>query len=533
MVNENKEAKYRLTVPDIDYYRRLIKCTTACPINTPAGRYVQAVEQKDYETAYNLARRTNPLVYVCARVCAHPCEDACRRKFIDEPVAINALKRVATDHHNLGLGHNTGLKIPHARNFKEKIAVIGSGPAGLSCAHDLALLGYDVTIFESKNTAGGMLALGLPVYRLPRDVLKLETDAILSLGIELKTNSAMGKDFTLQDLQKNGYRAVFLAVGAHRSRDLDIEGADLDGVVKGVEFLLNVNLGYRVSVGKKVVVIGGGNVAIDVARSVTRESAAKASMTEDGSATMDAARTALRIGAEEVHVVCLESREEMPAFEYEVEEAEREGIILHASRGPKRIVGKGGKVTALETIRCSSVFDEDGRFRPTFQEHTETILPADTVIMAIGQRADLSFIRPEDGIDLTPHGTIRVNPETLATTAPGIFAGGDVAFGPRIIVDAISDGQKAARSIHLFLRGEKIHVESKARMVLIENHSMPLGYPSISREEMPSIPLKKRMGIAEVQLGFSESQAGKEGRRCLKCNINTIFSGKKCILCGG
>ncbi|MFQ6038039.1 MAG: FAD-dependent oxidoreductase, partial [Candidatus Aminicenantales bacterium] len=290
---------------------------------------------------------------------------------------------------------------------------------------------------------------------------------------------------------------------------------------------------YKVSVGKKVVVIGGGNVAIDVARSVTRESMAKASATEDGSATMDAARTALRIGAEEVHVVCLESREEMPAFEYEVEEAEKEGIILHPSRGPKRIIGEDGRVAALETIRCSSVFDEDGRFNPKFEEHTETVLPADSVIMAIGQRADLSFIQPADGIDVTPHDTIRVNPETLATTAPGVFAGGDVAFGPRIIVDAIADGQKAARSIHLFLREEKIHVESKARMVPLENHSMPPEYLSIPRETMPSIPIKKRLGIAEVQLGFSESQAANEGKRCLKCNINTIFDGTKCILCGG
>lgn len=521
--------KYTITIPDIDYFRKIIKCTYACPINTPAGRYVQEVGKGNFEAAYDLARKTNPFVYVCARVCAHPCEDACRRNIIDKPVAINALKRVATDHHNLGLGHDPTLKIPDLKR-KEKVAVIGSGPAGFSCAHDLALLGYPVTIFESRPTPGGMLALGLPIYRLPRDILNLEIDAMLSLGIKLKTNCSIGKDLTIEDLRKKGFQAVFIAAGSHKSRDLDIEGTDLDGVLMGVEFLLNVNLGYKVKLGRKVCVIGGGNVAIDVARSVSRK---KSLQIEDGSTTMDAARTALRLGAEEVHVACLESREEMPAFQYEVDEAEKEGIILHPSRGPKRIIGKNGSVIGLETIKCNSVFDDQGRFNPTFTDGTESIISADSVIMAIGQNADLSFVQPEDGIEITSQGTIKINPETLATTAPGIFAGGDIAFGPRIIVDAMADGQKAARSIHLFFSGGRIRMKSKAIMIPIPDHTMPPGYTAIPRQEMPTIPLARRMGISEVQLGFSQKQYSSEGKRCLKCNINTIFNGDKCILCGG
>lgn len=521
--------KYNVKIPDIDYFRQIIKCTFACPINTPAGKYVQEVGSGNYEVAYDLARKTNPFVYVCARVCAHPCEDACRRKIVDEPIAINALKRVATDHHNLGLGHDPTLKIPDTKR-KEKVAVIGSGPAGFSCAHDLALLGYPVTIFESQSTPGGMLALGLPVYRLPRDILSMEIDSLISLGIKLRTNCAIGKDLTIKDLREQGYQAVFIAVGSHKSRDLEIEGSDLDGVLKGVEFLLNVNIGYKVNIGRKVCIIGGGNVAIDIARSVSRKNSLQI---EDGSTTMDAARTALRLGAEEVHVACLESRKEMPAFQYEVDEAENEGIILHPSRGPKRILGKNGSAIGLETIDCASVFDEQGRFNPKFVEGTESVIPADTIIMAIGQKSDLSFIQSEDEIEITSQGTVKINSETLATTAPGIFAGGDIAFGPRIIVDAIADGQRAAKSIHFFLCGGRIQIKSKATMTPIKNHMMPAGYTVIPRQEMPTLSLAKRMGISEVQLGYSHEQSVREGQRCLKCDVNTIFSGEKCILCGG
>ncbi len=521
--------KYNVKIPDVDYFRQIIKCTSACPINTPAGKYVQEVGSGNFESAYNLARKTNPFVYVCARVCAHPCEDACRRKIVDEPVAINALKRVATDHHKSGLGHDPALKMPDTKR-KEKVAVIGSGPAGFSCAHDLALLGYRVTIFESQSTPGGMLALGLPVYRLPRDILTMEIDAMISLGITLRTNCDIGKDLTIKDLREKGYQAVFIAAGSHKSRDLEIEGMDLDGVLKGVEFLLNVNIGYKVNIGRKVCIIGGGNVAIDVARSVSRKNSLQI---EDGSTTMDAARTALRLGAEEVHVACLESRKEMPAFQYEVDEAENEGIILHPSRGPKRILGKNGSAIGLETVHCASVFDEQGKFNPKFVEGTESVISADTIIMAIGQKSDLSFIKSEDEIEITSQETVKINFETLATTAPGIFAGGDIAFGPRIIVDAIADGQRAAKSIHFFLGGGRIHIKSKATMTSIQNHTMPAGYTAIPRQEMPTLPLAKRMGISEVQLGYSHEQSASEGRRCLKCDVNTIFTGDKCILCGG
>lgn len=529
-MRESEARCYKIVIPEIDYYRRIIKCTFGCPINTPAGKYVQAVGQGDFERGYNLARQTNPFVYVCARVCAHPCEDACRRGNLDRPVAINALKRVATDHHNYGLGHNPEQKSPDQKR-KERVAVIGSGPAGFSCAHDLALFGYPVTIFESMPVAGGMLALGLPIYRLPRDIIKSEIEALLYLGIELKTNVTLGKDITLSDLKNKGYEAIFIATGAHKGRSFDIEGAELDGVLNGVEFLLNVNLGYKVDLGSKICVVGGGNVAIDVARSLTRKK--EVPTMEDGSTTMDAARTALRLGAQEVHVISLESREELPASEYEVDEAEKEGIILHTSLGPRRIIGKDGRVTALETMKCTSVFDDQGRFNPTFEEGVASTIPADTIILAIGQESDFSFLQPEDGLETTPRGTLKISPETLATTSPGIFAGGDCAFGPRIIVDAIADGQKAAKSIHFFLSGGKIRVKKSAKMIPVDDHHMPAGYMSIPRQVMPTLPIKKRMGITEVQLGFSDEQSALEGKRCLKCNINTIFNAEACILCGG
>jgi NADPH-dependent glutamate synthase beta subunit-like oxidoreductase/NAD-dependent dihydropyrimidine dehydrogenase PreA subunit len=528
----------------------------ACPVHTQAGRYVTLIAQGRYEEAYRYARVPNPFASICGRVCGHPCEPACRRGQLDAPISIRALKRFVTERYG-----------PESRNpidvfpekpkvvHPEKVAIIGSGPAGLSAAHDLALLGYAVTVFEAARVPGGMLHLGIPEYRLPRDVLQAQIREILDLGPKLRLNARLGRDFSLSDLRRQGYEAVLLAFGLHRSRDLQIPGNDLDGVVKGVDFLLNVNLGYRFSIGKRVVVIGGGNVAIDVARSALRQqqkltletlsssllpdSLTPSEMDVAMKELMDVSRAALRMGAREVHLICLESREEMPAFEEEIEEGEQEGLKIHPSLGPKRFVAKDGKLAGVETIRCTSVFDAQHRFNPVFEAGTETVIPCDTTILAIGQASDLSFLQPGDGVETTRQGTVKIDPETLMSTAPGIFAAGDIAFGPRLIISAVADGKKAAENIDRFLRGPEWKPKPKyVQITVLDHHEMARHYDEYSRLGVPVIPLDRRTGISEVELGFTEEQARREASRCLQCWINTIFDGSEengteCILCGG
>jgi len=533
---------------DVDWFERNVPCRARCPVHTNAQGYVCAIgDQRDYAQAYNIARAPNPLVTVCSRVCGHPCEYECRRgKAVDEPISIRALKRFACDR-----GAPSPPPIAAPTGKLEKVAIVGSGPAGLGAAHDLALRGYQVTIFESRPVAGGMLYLGIPEYRLPREIIRQQVDAILNLGVALKTEVTLGKDFTISDLKAQGFQAIFIAIGAHKGRGLRIPGVELDGVLNGIEFLLNVHLGYRVELGERVVVVGGGNVAIDVARTAIRQSResgvpeSESHLTElgfrkmDGIAVdgamheaIDVARLAFRAGAKEVHMVCLEARHEMPAHEYEVEEAEEEGIQLHCSRGPHRIVGRDGKASGLETLYCSRVFDEQGKFNPALEEGSESTLPADTVILAIGQAIDLLWIRSEDGIDTTPRGTIAIDPQTLATTAPGVFAGGDVAFGPRLLIDGVADGQKAARAIDEYLRGKR-KIRKRLRMKVLKDHHMHVNYEAASRQSVPVLPVDRRIGVAEVETGYTEERATAEARRCLHCNIETIFDGSKCILCGG
>ena len=526
---------YRVTVPDQNYFDRNIPCRAACPIHTECGRYVQAVGLSRDEEAYMLARAPNPFVYVLGRICAHPCEDACRRGKIDEPIAICALKRYATDRHNLGAGHDPGrkdLRSPTKRN--KRVAIVGAGVCGLTCAHDLALLGYSVDVFESAPVPGGMLYLGIPHFRLPREIIKMEVDNILSLGVNLHTRTTLGRDFTLAHLRSE-FEAVLLATGLNKGRELKLPGAHLDGVFNGIDFLINVNLGYTVELGRKVVVVGGGNVAIDVARAAVRLvkepfSTAGSDGEESLQPALDAARLALRTGAEEVVMVSLESREQMPAWKGEVEEAEHEGIQVDNGWGPKEVVGKDGKAAGLRVRHCVSVFDQDGRFNPAFSNE-EKVIDCENVILAIGQQADLSFVQPADGVEVTPRGILKID-ENLMTTAPGVFAGGDVAFGPRILVEAIANGHRSARSIHTYLSGRaKKTVLSRFR--ILPNWQMPRGFLSTPRQRMPALPTNRRIGIAEVELGFDEGQGRAEGLRCLNCQVNTIFDGSKCILCGG
>ncbi|HJW72509.1 MAG TPA: FAD-dependent oxidoreductase [Geothrix sp.] len=526
-----------------EWLERNFPCKWACPVHTEAGKYVTLIAQGKYREAYAVARRPNPLASICGRICAAPCEAVCRRGELDAPIAIRAMKRFVTEQFGVEsmmdfsvlseiYGHRTD-------RYPEKVAVIGSGPAGLACAHDLALLGYPVTIFEAAPVAGGMLRLGVPEYRLPRALIQLEINAILSLGVELRTNARLGRDFTLADLKAQGFSSIFLGVGAMQSRDLRTPGIELDGVLKGIDYLLNLNLGYKVEMGKRVVVIGGGNVALDVARTAAR-GGEQANMERSLSIVqaLDVARSAIRFGGREVTVCCLESEAEMPATPEEVEEAHNEGIHFRYRVGPNRIVGEHGAVTGIEFTRVNRVFDDSGHFAPQFEAGSEEIMEADTVIVAIGQTGEFSFLRPEDGIQ-TAQGRIIFDPDTLETSAPGIFTGGDAAYGPRIAISAVADGKRAARSIDEFLRGRPCpEPEVTVEIEVNPRYERVWDYEGISRQQPPMRPTSRRVGFAEVEECLDEASARKEGRRCLQCWTNTIWEqnpeeGTECILCGG
>jgi NADPH-dependent glutamate synthase beta subunit-like oxidoreductase len=424
-----------------------------------------------------------------------------------------------------------------------RVAVIGSGPAGLGCAHDLALMGYDVTVFEALPELGGMLRYGIPEYRLPRGVIDREVAAIEKLGVTFLTNKPITREFGLQNLRQEGFEAFFLSVGAMRGRDLAIEGADKDGVIKAVDYLLNLNRGYRVELGERVVVIGGGSVALDAARTAVREfyqPMEEIELTAEAVANqpaMDAARGALRGGASEVHVISLESLEELPASRTvqgkdELDEALEEGIRLHPGWGPKKITGNGG-VQGIEFVGVERVFDDKGRFNPEFDEDRTMALDADSVILAIGQQPDFSFLTDKDGVELKPTGTVKIDPETLATTAPGIFAGGDAAFGPRIAIEAVANGKHAARSIHEYLHGEppsvRMHVD--IQKIPAEEYAMPEAYEKKARRSAPTVSAGRRTGITEVEEVMTPEQAQSQAERCLSCHIDTIYDPLLCVLC--
>ncbi len=544
--------RYKNKKVDADWLNTNFPCMMACPAHTNAGRYVGLIAEGRFEEAYKFARDPNPLASICGRVCAHPCETACRRGEIDRPIAIRALKRFLTERYGPESKHHLDINSGRVqKKLPYKVAVVGGGPVGLSAAHDLALMGYWVTIFEAAPVAGGMLYLGIPEYRLPRDVVEAQVREILETGdITLKLNQTAGRDFMVSDLRHQGFDAVLVAVGAHRSRDLSIPGVDLDGVHKGIDFLLNVNLGYKFTIGKKVIVIGGGNVAMDVARSAAREvvrqhvaGVEEAEPSADNVTAVatremvDISLSALRMGAQEVDIVCIERREEMPAALEEIEEAEEEGIILKPGQGPKRVIGKDGKVVALETVKTKWVFDENKRFNPAFYEGTESQIECDTIIMAIGQAPRLDFLKPDDKVEISPRGLIAVNPQTLMTSAPGIFAGGDCVFGPRLIIDSVADGKKAAIGIDEYLRGQK-HPEPIIEVEVFKRHSMPLDLLDILRQPVPMLPLDRRTGVTEVEVGYDAQTAMEEAQRCLHCWVNTVFEGTPedgslCILCGG
>jgi formate dehydrogenase beta subunit len=538
---------FQLREPDAsEYWVEMVKCRHACPVHTDACGYVNAIAEGRYQDAYRIARATNPFVSICGRVCGAPCEANCRRGSVDEPVSIRALKRFVTERFGSETADYGAWRagcdqrmLPPNRGDYERVAIVGAGVSGLTAAHDLAQIGYKVTVFEANAEPGGMLTVGVPVFRLPRDLVKREIAAVLSLGVDLKCNMRLGRDFTIQSLRAEGYKAIFLGIGLPKGRRLPLPGADLDGVYDGMDFLRAFNQGNPLPLGRRVLVIGGGNVAYDVARSALRpvESLGRneqlSEMERGEQVAYDVARSAMRMsGDKEIHLVCLESREEMPADEVEITEGGEEGILLHNRRGPKMIVGENGKVTALRTVKCVSVFDAEGRFSPVFDDSAVEDIPVDNVLFAIGQTSDLTFLAPEDGVE-SARGLIKVNPETYQTTAPDVFACGDIAHGPRLFIDAIASAQIAARSMHDYLRGCRTDVALRKQWKPAA-YSMAEGWHRIERENPSVLPGDERAAsIENIEHCYGEAEACRQASRCLRCNVNTVFDTSVCVACNG
>ncbi len=548
--------RYRVEIPTEDYWRRQIKCQDACPVNTDARGYVRAIAEGRFEDAYLIARGPNPLASICGRVCGAPCEAACRRGDVDQAIAIRALKRFAQERFDQQ-GHDTGEPplgllrrlIDHAagrdclageefaglkRFFADRqspgnsdgetVAIIGSGPAGLAAAHDLALLGCRPTVYEMEPIPAGMLAVGIPEYRLPRDLIQAEVEFIRALGVEFVCNTQVGKDISLAEIRSQ-HRATIIAVGLKCSRSLPIPGADGIGVLGGVELLRDVALGQETELTGDVVVIGGGNVAYDIARTVVRQTG------------VDISRTAIRRpDVQSVHLCSLESLDELPADDAEILEGDEEGIVRHHSLGPKEILlSDHGRVQGVAFQRCMQVFDDEGRFAPEFDEQQIETIRADTVVWGIGQRPDLAFADQQEDITRTDRGLIQCDDDTFRTTAKDVFLAGDIAYGPRLLIDAVACGKKVARNVYEYLRGEKPIKEQRLVHIDIPTYAREQDYEKLRRTAIPALGAKERTVSQSriVELGYDEAGATQEGCRCLDCGVNTIFDSDKCILCGG
>ncbi len=480
-------------------------CRDACPAGQRAQGYIALIREGRYEEALRVIKEDNPFPAICGRICNHRCEDFCNRGLLDEPVSIASLKRFVTDQ-VYSKPREPAEPLPRTR--PERIAIVGGGPAGLTAAQDLVKLGYGVTVFEALPVAGGMLRVGVPEYRLPAELIQREVDDILDLGVELKLNTRIDN---LQELIDQGYDAVFLAVGAHEGKKMNIPGADLDGTMISIVFLRDVRLGQEVELGRKVSVVGGGDVAID------------------------AARTALRVGAEEVTIVYRRSETEMPCRREELESAREEGIRFELLTNPVRILGEeAGHVTGIECIKMElGEPDESGRRRPVPVPGTEHMIPVDNVIFSIGQAAGLSFIPEDSEVGTTSWGTIVADPETLACDRPGVFAGGDAISGTAFVIEAVAHGHRAAASIHRYLSGEE-SPPLKPELPVVkmspeeaETRMQELKFSRQGRLGMPALPAAdRRLTFEEVELGYTEEMAQAEAARCLQCGICS-----ECLAC--
>ncbi len=469
-------------------------CQTACPAHIDIPTFLTLIGQGRFDEATQVILKDIPFPWTCGLICPHPCEDACLKGEMDQPIDIQHMKAYTAE---ISMGQHGYRRSPVPDQKREKVAVVGGGPSGLSAAYFLAFKGYQPTVFEKLPQAGGMLRYGIPAYRLPREILDKEIEAIKDLGIRIKTRVTFGKDITLDSLRDEGFSAFYMAVGLQNSRQLGIEGEDLKGVLQGIDFLRAVGLGSPMRLGKRVIVVGGGNAAIDVAR------------------------TAKRLGSDQVQLVCLEKRDEMPAWDEEIQEAIDEGIGLRNGWGPDRFTGKRGRFQAVLLKRCTSVFDEEGRFRPKYDESAQITLEADHIILAIGQEADLDFARDE-GMQIGLSGGIEANETTGETNLPGVFAGGDVVHGPRIAIDAIAAGKRAAVAIDCYLRGEEIPAplcipEPRGEMDFLP--TLPLEKMKLRRAQSRMLGVQEREGsFRQVDLGLSDEMALNEAKRCLRCD---------------
>ena len=474
-------------------------CQHACPAGIDVPNYVAAIASGKYEKAVAIIRERNPFPAVCGRICIHPCELKCRRGELDEPVAIRSLKRYATDWY---FDHIPKPKKPFPVDKDQRVAVVGGGPAGLTCAYFLARMGYRVTVFEAQSVAGGMLEIAIPEFRLPREVIEKEINYIESCGVEILYNSPIDARHTVNDLLEEDYRAVFIAAGAQSSKRIDIPGEEdgLVGLYYGLQFLTDIRTGKDIKLRGKVVVLGGGNVAIDVAR------------------------TALRVGARDVQVFYRRTKEEMPAWEKDIDEAIEEGIVINPMWAPKQIIHEGGKVTGIEFVRSMTVFDEEGRSSLSVDEEVSQVVEADTIIISIGQAPDISFLSKDSQLERALWGSLVVDENSLATNIPGVFAGGDFTTGPSIVINAIALGRRAALAIDKYLKGERERIEIVDEKTTMRE-DIGLALDEETTEEKPRIkiqlekPEDRVKDFREVEKGFAKEEAHQEAMRCLRCDL--------------
>ncbi len=481
---------------------QLPPCTNACPVNTDVRGYLAAIARKDFSDAFRLIRANNPFPSVCAWVCPHPCEDNCRRASVDSALSIRNLKRFAVEA-VADLGDQPAAFV---QKTGKKVAVVGAGPGGLTAAYDLARQGHQVVVYERNKELGGHFLTSLPTYRLPREMLKRDTDAILAAGVETRTGVEVGKEVTISQL-KEEYNALILSVGLSNSKSLPLAGSDHPGVIMALPFLHKANKGEKQAIGSRVLVIGGGDVAMDVAR------------------------TAVRLGAREVKTICLEFRDQMPAHKWEIEEAQDEGVVLINGYGPVEILVKDGKIISLKAQKVKSVFDQAGRFNPSFEPAEFKTIPCDTVILAIGQTPDNIFLN-ESGLTVNTKGCIETNRDSLATSLEGVFTCGEVVTGPGPAIAAVASGHRVAGLVNSFLTGAAAVLPQEIEVIGPLPDKVKELIPRQSRQQMPmTVPASRKNSLLPYEIGFDEKTALIEAGRCLSCGLGARVNGEKCVSC--
>ncbi len=481
-------------------------CKTKCPAHIAVQGYIKLASLGKYRDALELIKRENPFPAICGRVCPHGCESECTRGKLDEPIAIDEIKKFIAEK-DLQAEHRYVPKKRHNYSDK-KIAIIGGGPSGLSCAYYLAIDGYDVTVYEKESMLGGMLTLGIPNFRLEKDVVNAEIEILREMGVKFVTSCEVGVDITLDELRKQGVKGFFIAIGASKGRKLGLDGEDCENVAAGVDFLRQISLGEKITVGANTVVIGGGNVAIDVAR------------------------TAVRTGGEKVKMVCLESKESMPALPEEIEEAEVEGIEILNGYGPKQLVTADGKVTAVIFKKCISTHNSEGKFAPTYDESDTITLECDNLLLSVGQAIDFKNMLKGEAVQFNANGTVKADEKTLQTAQPDIFVGGDVFTGPQYAIHAITLGKEGAISLHRFVQPGQSLVNGRDNRDYhsFDKESLVLGgFDEAPRQRIGHTPVKKDFN--DNRLAFTEEQMKMETQRCLGCGA-TVVDEWICVGCG-